>query len=454
MKIKNKLKEKIAILGLGYVGMPTFLVLSNIKKKNNYCYHVLGIEKNNDEGKRKIDCFKNKVKTIHSSDNEFNKLYNIAFKRKDVEVSSDLKDLKVCKKIIVSINFEIKKNKTYQNLQSLFDQIAKNISKKTLIILQSTLPPGTCHNIILPRFKRNLIKRKIKLNEVYFAYSYERVTPGNNYIKSITSSPRCYSGINEISKKKCKNFLLEILKKKKLLTEFKTITECETAKILENSYRAINIAFIDEWTKISEKLNIDLLSIINGIKKRTTHNNIMLPGLGVGGYCLTKDPSFIKYSSKEILKSQNKFPIISQATKVNKQMTLTSLKFVKSKTNLQNKKIMICGGSYKEDTNDMRYSPSIEFASRLKKMGAKVFLHDPWIKQKEIESKNIFFQKKFNEKFDIIIFTVGHKLFKKIKLHKVKNNCLLFDLNNCLNQSQISSLKNKKNFFILGRYNY
>ena len=130
------------------------------------------------------------------------------------------------------------------------------------------MPPGTCQKIILPRFKRNLLKRKIKFNDIYFAYSYERVTPGSNYIKSITSFPRCYSGINEISKKKCRNFLLEILKKRELLTEFKTITECETAKILENSYRATNIAFIDEWTKISEKLNIDLLRIIHGIKKK------------------------------------------------------------------------------------------------------------------------------------------------------------------------------------------
>ena len=214
------------------------------------------------------------------------------------------------------------------------------------------------------------------------------------------------------SQKKTKLFIRNF-KKRELLTEFKTITECETAKILENSYRATNIAFIDDWTKISEKLNIDLLIIIHGIKKRKTHNNIMLPGLGVGGYCLTKDPSFIKYTSKEILKSKNKFPIISQATKVNKQMTLSSLKFVKSKTNLRNKKIIICGGSYKEDTNDMRYSPSIEFALRLKNMGAKVFLHDPWIKQKDIEFKKILFQEKFSDKFDIIIFTVAHKVFKK-----------------------------------------
>ena len=454
MKNKKKRKEKVAVLGLGYVGMPTFLILSNLKKNNSYLYHLVGLENNNYEGNKKIDSFQKKIKTIYSSDKYFNKLYNNAFRRDDIELSNDLKFLRNCKKIVISVNFEIKRKNAYQNLLNLFDQIAKNISKKTLIILQSTLPPGTCDKIILPRLKRKLIKRKISLSDIYFSYSYERVTPGNDYIKSITSNPRCYSGINEISKKKCKNFLLQILKKKDLLTEFRSITECETAKILENSYRATNIAFIDEWTKISEKLNIDLLSIINAIKKRRTHNNIMLPGLGVGGYCLTKDPGFIKYTSKNILKTQNNFPIISQTEKVNKKMIMTSIKFVMSKINLRKKRVMICGGTYKEDTNDTRFSPSIEFAKKLKKAGAYVFLHDPWLNYAEIESKGLNFQKKFSEKFDVIIFTVSHKLFKKIKLNKIKKNCLLFDLNNCLSKPQFHTLKDKKNFYILGRNNF
>ena len=97
--------------------------------------------------------------------------------------------------------------------------------------------------------------------------------------------------MNTASKKKCSNFLKTFINSKKYkLTEFNNLTECEASKILENSYRAINIAFIDEWTKFAPKLKIDLLKIINAIKLRPTHSNLMKPGIGVGGYCLTKTP--------------------------------------------------------------------------------------------------------------------------------------------------------------------
>ena len=443
--------EKIAVIGLGYVGLPTLLVLSNLKKGNSYRYSLVGIEKDNYLGNLKINSLQSKLKLIKSSEKKFNSLYKNALSRKEVIFTNDYNKLKSCKKIIVSINFEISSEKAKKNLLKLFTKIAENISKNSLIVLQSTLPPGMSEKIILPRIKKDLSKRKLKLNDIYFAYSYERVTPGDNYIDSIISSPRCYSAINRKSKRKCKEFLMKILKKKELLTEFNSITECETAKVLENSFRAINISFIDEWTKISQKLNVNLFDIINAIRKRPTHKNLMFPGLGVGGYCLTKDPTFIKYTSKNILGVHQNFPITSQAVKINKNMIYTSLKFVMSKIKIKKKKILVCGGSYKEDTNDTRHSPSLKFAKILQNKGGKVYLHDPWLNQNKIASSGINFEKKFSNKFDIIIFAVSHKIFKKINVKNIKKNCTLFDLNNCLSSSQFKQLKNKKNFYCLGK---
>ena len=118
--------------------------------------------------------------------------------------------------------------------------------------------------------------------------------PRKNYLSSITSNYRCYSGYNNLSKHTCKKFLNSFINIKKYpLYELNTITKCEAAKILENSYRAINIAFIDEWTKYSSLMKINLMNIIQSIKMRPTHSNIMRPGLGVGGYCLTKNPLFV-----------------------------------------------------------------------------------------------------------------------------------------------------------------
>ena len=122
--------------------------------------------------------------------------------------------------------------------------------------------------------------------------------------------------MNKSSSFKCRNFLKKYINYKKFpLYEFDNLIDCEAAKILENSYRAVNIAFIDEWTKFSVKTKLNLNKIIDAIKFRSTHTNIMRPGLGVGGYCLTKDPDFINFSGKYIFKKKFSFPITNNITK-------------------------------------------------------------------------------------------------------------------------------------------
>ena len=116
------------------------------------------------------------------------------------------------------------------------------------------------------------------------SYSYERIMPGYNYYDSVVNNNRVFSGINQKSIIACKNFLAKVINVKKFpLSLLNSNTECEFSKILENSYRATNIALIDEWTKYSRIAKIDIYNVLDAIKKRDTHNNIMRPGLGVGG---------------------------------------------------------------------------------------------------------------------------------------------------------------------------
>ena len=209
------------------------------------------------------------------------------------------------------------------------------------------MPPGFIDNILLPIFKVELKKRKIEYNSVYLSYSYERVTPGKNYINSIINGYRVYSGINKNSKKECRNFLEKIINSNKYpLTELENITAAEIAKTMENSYRAVNIAFIEEWTILSEKLNINLKKIIDTIKLRPTHRNMMYPGFGVGGYCLTKDPLLPESSAKYIFKNKNlKFKFSKLAIKTNNSMPIRSFKLINSnlKNRINNKKILLKG---------------------------------------------------------------------------------------------------------------
>ena len=232
-----KYKKKISVIGLGYVGLATFLILSNLKKNNKFLYKVIGIEKNNFHGNQIKKYFYNKKNWILSSDTKFKSLFNNSVNRKDISITTNINEAQDSDIILVSVGLEIIKRSSREGFFNLCNQISKNIKKRALIIFESTLPPGTCNNLILPLFKKNLKKRGISLDDIYFAYSYERVTPGNNYINSIISSPRCYSGMNTISKKKCSDFLKTFINSKKYkLTEFNNLTECETSKILENSY--------------------------------------------------------------------------------------------------------------------------------------------------------------------------------------------------------------------------
>ncbi len=449
--------KKISVIGLGYVGLPTFLVLSNIKKNNKFLYEVEGIENNDEKGIKIKEYFFQRKKWIFSNDKKYSKLFSKACNRERVYINNNLEDLCNSNVIIVSINFDFneKKISPFKNLIKLSNDIAKKISKETLIIIETTLPPGTTDKIILPIFEKELKKRKLKLKDIYFCYSYERVMPGNDYINSITSNHRCYSGINQISKNKCKDFLKKFIDYKKFkLTEFDNIIECETAKILENSYRASNIAFIDEWTKAGEVLNVDLKKIIEAIRLRKTHANLMWPGLGVGGYCLTKDPSFINFSIKKFYKKKIEFPIISKSSSINKNMFYTSLNFVtKNLKSIREKRILICGLTYKEDTNDMRFSPAINFLKKLQTKCGKLSVYDPYIKKKDIKLKKINIIKNINSSFDIIIFCVAHSKFKNLPLKKIINK-KIFDLNRVLSFKQKKLLRSQKNkLFLLGSKN-
>ena len=131
--------------------------------------------------------------------------------------------------------------------------------------------------------------------------------PGKNYLDSIINYWRVFAGINDISADKCAEFLSKIINVKKYpLTRLSNTNESETGKLLENSYRAVNIAFIEEWGRFAEDIGLDLFNIIDAIKMRPSHNNIMQPGFGVGGYCLTKDPRFADLSVKQIFKKKRK----------------------------------------------------------------------------------------------------------------------------------------------------
>jgi nucleotide sugar dehydrogenase len=335
--------------------------------------------------------------------------------------------------------------------------IGKKIKPQTLIIVETTVPPGTCEKVVLPIISEEFQRRNISSKNILIAHSYERVMPGAEYFDSIVNYWRVYSGISEEAKKICGEFLESIINVEKYpLTCLESTTASETAKVLENSYRAANIAFITEWGEFAEKVGIDLFEVISAIRKRPTHSNMRQPGFGVGGYCLTKDAYFAPLAAKELFNVDIPFLFSTKAVEVNNNMPITIINKIKEYFNydLRNVKILLLGVSYREDVADTRYSPSETFVKEALINGGHIVCNDPlvnWWEEMHMEVMNEV--PRFSD-FDVVVFAVNHKVYKKINLSDFmgNSNTLLFDANNVLTEEQLLQIKEKKyNFLAVGR---
>ena len=453
--------KKVSVVGMGYVGTAMATLISSVKKKN-YSYFVTGIEHQNKQGKEISQKINEGILPFKINDPVFKKnFFNATKKESNLICSNSIKDIKGSKIVIISINCDLKKKlKSNVDLDSFLNSIKNvlmHIDPDSLMIIESTIPPGTCEKKIVPLMKKIFKKRNILKKQLLLAYTYERVMPGENYINSIKNYWRVISGINSVSKNKCKKFFTQIVNTKKYpLTELANIRDCELGKILENSYRSINIAFIEEWARFAEKINIDLYKVIDAIRLRPTHANIRHPGFGVGGYCLTKDPLFGVYAANKLWKIKNhKFPFSQLAMKINDKMPNVTFDKIKKlfKDNLKKKKILILGMSYKENVGDLRSSPSIYFCNKCIKNNIKIYWHDPYIdsiKNKKITKVNDL--KEINT-YDLVLFAVKHNLYRSLSFNKsLIKDTIIFDANNVLSEKQIVKIKkNKIKFQSIGR---
>ncbi len=446
---------KICVQGLGYVGATTALILAGEQKNGVPLFKVFGLENKSKTGVERAKMLNRYIFPFKSADKDIGSYLKKIKKKGNLKTTTDKKVLNSVEVVIVSLGLDLKKNLTdfkSKNFLNAINDIGSNIKEDTLIVVQSTVPIGFTKRFIYPILKRCFQKRKLDYNNILLAHSYERVTPGAKFLNSIKNSSRVYSGINDISKIKCKYFLKKFINYKQFpLTELKNTDESEFSKILENSYRAVNIAFIDEWRQFSEFLNLDLERIIQAIRLRKTHANIMMPGLGVGGYCLTKDPLFAELSAKKIFKKNIKFKFSSSSVLTNEQMLKSNIrkikKIIKNKK-IKKNKVLIFGLSYKADVDDLRHSPALSLAVSLKKNKQKVYFFDSFIKKDVMGIKKFKNLSKINN-FDLIIFAVNHEDFKKVNFNNLKINrgTTVYDANLVLTNKQESILRKKTEYY-------
>ncbi len=469
--LKNKGKKLIVIQGLGFVGSVMALVCANSKIEN---YAVIGIDLPNEKSYWKIKSINDGIFPINSSDKLIETFYQNSRKLNNFYATFDPYCFTKADVIIIDINLDVIKNgvnfsnqKSYEvplnGFKNAVYSIGQNCREDVLILTETTVPPGTSINLIKPIIDSCLLSRGMQNTKYLLGHSYERVMPGPNYIDSIKNFYRVYAGIDSRSADAVELFLKTIISVEKYpLTRLSNTNATELSKVLENSYRAMNIAFITEWSRFAEEADVNLFEVIDAIKLRPTHSNMMYPSLGVGGYCLTKDSLLASWSLENIFKSKYTLNQSLQSLNINDSMPKMAFTFLSNQyfkeCNLELKglKILLLGVSYRSNIGDTRFTPVELLFDLLSNNNNIIHLHDPYVNY--WEEKKLFInqdlQKSLNETYDILIFSTGHIEYKSkefIEILKNKKNMFIFDAVGLLNNYEIELISINNIVKVIGR---
>jgi nucleotide sugar dehydrogenase len=284
-------------------------------------------------------------------------------------------------------------------LEATLRTIGEKIPSTCLVLIETTVAPGTTEFVAWPILKKAFAHRGID-SEPLLSHSFERVMPGRDYVASIRDFWRLCSGCNEEARNRVEIFLREVLNTKDFpLTVMDRPIESETTKIVENSYRATILAFLNEWSLFAERNGVDLIKVINAIKMRPTHNNMIFPGPGIGGYCLPKDGGLGYWAYRHILGFEDGdaiFRITPEAIDINDTRALHVAELVRDALRnmgryIASASVVLCGASYRQDVGDTRYSGSEIIVRKLTEMGADMKIHDPYVDHwYELENQEVY----------------------------------------------------------------
>jgi len=383
-------KEIVVVMGLGFVGAVMAGVVADSVDKNTgkSKKFVIGMQRPSTRSFWKIPLFNRGISPVKAEDPEVAPMIERCVTEKKTLIATFTYDaLKLADVLVVDVQCDFIKQELgnlksghadISALEESFKIIGEKINPQCLVLIETTVPPGTTEYVAQPLIRKIFKKRDIE-KEPLLAHSYERVMPGKNYVSSVRDFWRVCSGINEESREKVTKFLSEVLNVEEYpLTVLDRPLESETCKIVENSYRATILSFLDEWSVFSETNGVDLIKVINAIKVRPTHDNIIFPGPGIGGYCLPKDGGLGMWAYKHLLGFESDiFKITSEAININDTRALRAAQLVRDALRnmgyiVASSDVTILGASYREDVGDTRYSGSEIIVRKLTEMGAEV----------------------------------------------------------------------------------
>ncbi len=389
-------REIVIVMGLGFVGAVMAAVVADATdEKGDPTKLVIGMQRPSSRSYWKTPLLNRGISPVSSEDPEVPLMINRCVNEKKTLIATYTYDaLKLADVVVVDVQCDYLKQSLgnvrdgradMEALEESLEIIGQHINPETLVLIETTVAPGTTEQVAYPIIKKMFRKRGIEKDPL-LAHSFERVMPGRNYVSSIRDFWRVCSGVNKESTQRVAEFLSEVLNTEKFpLTVLDRPIESETAKIVENSFRATILAFLDEWSLFAEQNGVDLIKVINAIKVRPTHSNIIFPGPGIGGYCLPKDGGLGVWAYRHIHGFEDDiFKMTPLAIDINDTRSLHVAQLTRDALRnmgrpIASAEILVLGASYLEDVGDTRYSGSELIVRRLTEMGAELRVHDPYV---------------------------------------------------------------------------
>ena len=426
-------REIVVVMGLGFVGAVMAGVVADSEAKLSTIHHspstkapsslthdplprypkfVIGVQRPSTRSYWKIPLLNRGITPVEAEDPEVAPMIARCVKDKKTLIATYTEDaLTLADCVVVDVQCDYFKEtlgncrQGHAEIKALEDSlkiIGEKIKPDCLVLIETTVPPGTTEYIAYPIIKKAFERRfpstdlqgksgnlepRTSNPEPLLAHSYERVMPGREYVASIRDFWRVCSGVNPTARARVAKFLSEVLNVEKYpLTVLDRPVESETCKIVENSYRATILAFLNEWSLFAERNGVDLVKVIKAIKIRPTHSNMIFPGPGIGGYCLPKDGGLGVWAYQKLMGFEDDiFKITPLAIDINDTRSLHAAELVRDALRNMGKivaasRIAVLGASYREDVGDTRYSGSEILVRKLTEMGGDVVVHDPYVK--------------------------------------------------------------------------
>ena len=391
-------QEIVVVMGVGFVGAVMAAIVADTRDDHGKpTKFVIGCQRPSTRSYWKIPLLSRGESPVKAEDPQVDVLIERCVKQQKNLVATYNSDcLKLADCVVVDVQCDYTKHdlgnmRTGQAEMAALEATLKTIGQKMrpegLVLIETTVAPGTTEFVGWPILKKAFAHRGID-SEPLLAHSFERVMPGREYVSSIRDMWRVCSGCDAEARARVEKFLTEVLNTEDYpLTVMDRPIESETTKIIENSFRATTLAFLNEWSLFAERNGVDLIKVVQAIKMRPTHSNMIFPGPGIGGYCLPKDGGLGYWAYKHLLgfeDGDNVFKLTPTAIDINDTRSLHVAELVRDALRnmgryIAGADVLLCGASYRQDVGDTRYSGSEMVVRKLTEMGAEMGVHDPYV---------------------------------------------------------------------------